>query len=303
MDQEEVSARIRFVKDSWKDRAGEVRIGSGEDRRAQTSFQDVRIANARPLLEQGELDLDRNGFILTHHETSVRDFSNREEVETTYYAEVCALVKALTGAAVTVPLNYLTRSEKRGDDWIAAYARYVHLDCNEKMSKEWIRRTRDMGSLADVLECTRDTIIEFGFSSDPPERYTPGDSLASPPYSMAIYMCWQPIEHEVQRNPLTLIDPRSFDNDAMADYVLDGTYGDYQGALGAMPFHHPEQRLYYFPRMQTDELLLFKQIDTRPLPARQGCPHTSFDDPTSPLEPLGRRNVEVPVVAIFGSAT
>ena len=66
-----------------------------------------------------------------------------------------------------------------------------------------------------------------------------------------------------------------------------------------MPVFNPDQRFYYFSRMQTDEMMVIKQLDTRPDRAR-GCPHTSFDVEAPPDAP-GRRSIEVRLVCAFGS--
>jgi hypothetical protein len=274
-----VDARIRFVKDSWKDIPGIPRIDSRDERRANTEFQDVRIIDARPLQERAELGLDTNGFILTRHETALADFSDRAAIATTYLPEMCALIASLAGAEAVFPVNYLIRSEKplSPSDWVNAYARYMHLDYNEPRALDTMREHLVRNGYADAV---RAQSFEF---DDPLERL---------PYAAAIYGCWQPIEREVQRNPLTLIDARSLEDRDLVDYIIEGS-------LGALPVYRPEQRLYYFPRMQTDEIIVFKHMDTRAGHARW-CPHTSFDDPNSPADPLGRRSIETRVVAVFG---
>ena len=65
-----------------------------------------------------------------------------------------------------------------------------------------------------------------------------------------------------------------------------------------MPFHSPKHRCYYFPRMQTNELIVLKQLDTRPQRASL-CPHTSFDDPTAPANALPRRSIEARTLCVF----
>jgi hypothetical protein len=54
-------------------------------------LQNVLIRNGRDML--GELSLDTNGFVLTNHETAVRDFYDPDEVKSVYYPEVERLIK------------------------------------------------------------------------------------------------------------------------------------------------------------------------------------------------------------------
>ena len=65
-----------------------------------------------------------------------------------------------------------------------------------------------------------------------------------------------------------------------------------------MPVHREGHRFYYFPRMQTDEIMVFKQLETRS-GAGLPCPHTSFDDMTAPDDALGRRSVESRAMCAF----
>ena len=66
-----VPAKVRYINAEWKAKVDSPRIGSRESRRANTSFQDVRVHDARPRLEAGELTLDKNGFTLTQHNLSL----------------------------------------------------------------------------------------------------------------------------------------------------------------------------------------------------------------------------------------
>jgi hypothetical protein len=65
-----------------------------------------------------------------------------------------------------------------------------------------------------------------------------------------------------------------------------------------MPVHREAHRFYYFPRMQMDEAIVFKQLDPRPGRA-YCCPHTSFDDPGAPADAVGRRSIELRAVGVF----
>src|SRR5882757_3208448 len=57
--------------------------------------QTVAIRNGREVPEG--LSLDINGFVLTPHETAVKDFYDPDEVRAVYYPEVERLLKRMTG--------------------------------------------------------------------------------------------------------------------------------------------------------------------------------------------------------------
>src|SRR5262245_43017271 len=62
-------------------------LGTGVPRR-EGNYRDfkVRIHNARPIAK--DLSLDRQAFILAHHDTSMRDFYDKDEIRCVYEPEV-----------------------------------------------------------------------------------------------------------------------------------------------------------------------------------------------------------------------
>src|SRR5262245_24339653 len=84
-------------------------LGSGVPRR-EGNYRDfrVRIHDARPIAR--ELSLDRQAFILTHHDTSMRDFYDKDEIRRVYEPEVEALVKRETGASKVVVFDHTIRA-------------------------------------------------------------------------------------------------------------------------------------------------------------------------------------------------
>ncbi len=264
-----VGASIRYVNPEWRDRDERPRISSRETRRANTRFYDVEIEDARPMLERGELGLDTTGFVLVPHRTRVRDFRNAGEVSLSYYPEITRLIKGLTGADDVAILHHVLRTEEPAS-FNQAYARFVHLDYSE----------------GEAIGMSRRLMVERGICKrNETDRY-----------DFAWYNTWQPIEREVQHNPLTMIDARSLEPADIVDYVFGDEAGDY--GVASMPLHSPSHRHYYFPRMQRDEVIVLKQLDSRS-GRWSRCPHTSFDDPTAPSDSLRRRSIEVRMMCVF----
>ena len=265
MELPEVEARVRYLNDSWKGAAELPRINTGDERRAVTSYRDVRIADARPLHEQDALDLDGSGFILTRHQTAVRDFFDPEQIKGIYYPEMAAVLKGLSGADAVFPMDHIVRSDRPSESFITNYARFMHLDYSA-----------DSVSLAK-----RYKLVKSGFC----------DASEAERYDVAMFNTWQPFDHDVETNPLTLIDARSLREEDLVDFVIEG-------GNGRVVVRNPAHRLYYVSRMRPDELLVFKQDDTRPGHARF-CPHSSFDDPNSPAEAPKRRSIEIRWLTAF----
>ena len=75
-----VDASVRYINAEWRDKDESPRIGSRETRRANTSFQQIKVHNARPRFEAGKINLDSNGFTLSSNRAMVTDYRDDDEV-------------------------------------------------------------------------------------------------------------------------------------------------------------------------------------------------------------------------------
>ena len=80
-----------------------------------------------------------------------------------------------------------------------------------------------------------------------------------------------------------------------------GNIRQYTKVVDQRLIHGPHQRWYYFPRMTPDEVLLFRQYDTRQEALNMRTVfHTAVADPTSPPDAPPRSTIEVRMQAIYG---
>ena len=265
-----VRAQVRYLNSEWKnwrDRNERPRICSKATRHANTTLYDVEIADARPLQERGELDLDSTGFVLAPLHSAVTDFRDENEVEETYYGEVQALLRRLTGASHIFSMGHQIRNENP-KTFLSAYARYVHCD---------YRPDRWQAMARDLLSRLKSPLL------DEMERW-----------DFAWYNVWQLIERDNVRNYLTVLDASSLDPDSVVEYyVTEGNQG-----IASLPLHSSAHLLYYFSGLTTDELIVFKQLDSRTGVA-QVCPHTSFYDRGAADNTVERRSLETRVMCAY----
>ena len=131
-----VDASVRYINAEWRDKDESPRIGSRETRRANTSFQQIKVHNARPRFEAGKINLDSNGFTLSSNRAMVTDYRDDDEVRQKYHPQMINLIKKETGADHVFVRGHLIRTEKP-IDFNDGYARFVHCDYN-------MTRIRDM---------------------------------------------------------------------------------------------------------------------------------------------------------------
>ena len=68
----------------------------------------VRIRDARPMI--GDLSLDKEGFVLLHHQTAVTNFYDEGRIKAVYYPECERVVQEATGAVRVVAFDHIVRN-------------------------------------------------------------------------------------------------------------------------------------------------------------------------------------------------
>jgi len=242
--------------------------GTGVPRR-EGNYRDftVRIHDARPIVR--DLSLDRQAFILTHHDTAVRDFYDEEEVCTKYHPEVEALIKRETGASKVVVFDHTVRTADRAvERGLRTPVRSVHNDYTEKSGPQRVR---------DLLP--------------------PAEAEARLKKRFAEYNVWRNIAHvPVEMAPLGFVDSESIAPRDLA--VCDLIYADRTGEI-YQGVYNADHRWYYFPKMTRDEAILIKCYDSLKDGRARFSLHSAFDDPTSPADPRPRQSIEARALAFF----
>ena len=227
----------------------------------------VAIRDARPLI--GRLSLDREGFVLLHHQTAVKNFYDEEEITSVYYPECERVIKEATGAARVVAFDHIVRNAAMAaleGSCIKIPAKRVHNDYTAWSSP---KRVRDlMGKEAEELLQHRFAIINL----------------------------WRPITGPVLESPLTLCDALSLSEENLI--ASDLLYLDRKGETYSITYN-PNQRYYYFPMMQPNEPVLIRCFDSARNGAARFSAHTGFDDPTSPPGAPPRESLEVRTLVFF----
>src|SRR6266436_1763049 len=223
--------------------------------------QDVAIRNGREVLD--ELSLDTNGFVLTPHETAVREFYDSDEVRSVYYPEVERLLKRVTGVERVLIFDHVVRNPvlaERGEKGARTPAKVVHNDYSLKSAPRRVR---------DHLPEEADRLLENRFAE---------------------INVWRAIRGPIESWPLALCDARSLrPNDVVpCDLVYRDRVGETYGFT-----YSPTHRWYYFPRMERNEAVLLKCYDSKDDGRARFTAHTSFDDPKSPPNAAPRESIEV----------
>jgi hypothetical protein len=233
--------------------------------------QSVAIRNGREVL--AELSLDTNGFVLTPHETAVRDFYVPDEVKSVYYPEVERLLKRVTGADRVLIFDHIVRNPvlaERGEKGAREPAKIVHNDYSLKSAPHRVR---------DHLPEEADRLLRNRFAE---------------------INVWRAIRGPIESSPLALCDARSLrpDDVVPCDLVYRERVGETYGFT-----YNPMHRWYYFPRMERNEAILLKCYDSKDDGRARFTAHTSFDDPSSPPNAAPRESIEVRALVFWAPET
>jgi len=232
--------------------------------------QPMPIADARftaPLL-------DVEGFELRAAPSALTRFDDDEAIRRTYYAEAAELACAVTGARRAYVFDHQIRRRepgqklvgfgRRGDGSRPAAVARVHNDYSEASGR---------ARLHTVLGAAAAKVSRHG-----------------------IVNVWRPIGGPVLDAPLAVCDARSV---AASDLVAaEVRYPSRSGEIYLLT-HSPRHRWYYYPAMDTDEALIFKQYDSALAGVARCTPHAAFEHPLTPPDAPPRCSIEVRILVIY----
>lgn len=222
----------------------------------------VAVHDLRPIADS--VSLDTRGFALIKHDSAVRDFYDDEEVRRVYYPEVEQVIRQATGADRVYIFDHTVRRRVPNAESLPDAPRQpatrVHIDHTARSGPQRVR---------DLLP-------------DEAEELLRG--------RVQVVNLWRPIRGPLEDAPLAVCDATSI---APEDLVpSDLVYQHRVGETYSVTFN-PSHRWFYVPRMQRDEALLIKCMDTATHVPARFTPHTAFTDPTAPANPRPRESIEV----------
>jgi hypothetical protein len=221
------------------------------------------VANARNI----HTTLDNEGFVLARHESSIRNFYDKDEVEKIYYPEMKTLAKQVTGAKSFRVLGHITRNEADVSEGKGLGAhRLVHSDFTPALTHR---------------------IREFG----------PNPELAKG--RLAIFNIWRRFDVGHTDAPLAVCDRRSISPEDLIPTDLH----NYGGSNGFeleiyQALHSDQHRWFYYPEMKINEVMIFKTLDSEMDPFVPTL-HSAFDHPNCPEDSPSRESIETRVLCFY----
>ena len=228
----------------------------------------MAVRDARRLTEQPSLETA--GFTLVEAPSAVGDFYDERQIVDTYYGEVEALVKTLTGASKVVVFDHTIRDGRNAQR-------------DERGVREPVKRAHNDYTLRSAPQRVWDLLPPDEAERRLTKRY-------------AIVNVWRSIAGTIEQQPLGIVDARSvtFEDFIASDLIYRDRLGETYGVR-----HNPAHRWFYYPAMTADEAMVFKCYDSATDGRARWTAHSAFDDPTSPANARPRQSIEIRTLVFF----
>ena len=272
MPSESTKAKLKFLANLDEPLVYIPSKGGGDetDHVGNFTMQEVSVRDGRHEKQSSSLDVE--GFMLVSHETSVDDFYDDLQINSTYHDEVKTLITETTGAIRVEIFDDTRRSsslDQQREKNIREPAEIAH---NDYTARSGVRRLRDHFA-DDAREA--EVLLQRRF---------------------AIVNVWRSIAGPIHDNPLVLCDATTVGAEDLVSVErrAEERIGELQVAL-----HNSGHRWYYFPEMQMDEVLLFKTFDSETDGRARFTIHSSFEHPDAPADAPPRESIETRCLIFF----
>jgi hypothetical protein len=229
------------------------------------------------------------GFELLDHPSTVRDWTDDEELATVHYAEVEALARVATGCDAALVSDHVRRSAepvRRPRDQVPV--RLVHSD----FAADYEHVIRP--AYHDVKGRGAATLRRAGVTADQIEQAA----------RIVMLQFWRNVAEPKMDFPMAFCDARTVTPAETrpfhyTGYVAGGRSFD---ALAVLAPDRPDRHGWYtFPEMTADEVVLFRTYDTGLVGRGETwfTPHSSFRDPEVEAGRPARVSVELRVLCVY----
>ena len=227
----------------------------------QVTILDGRAVNDR-------LSLEREGFVLLKRPTAAKDLYDEDEITRVYYPECERLIQEYTGAKRVHVFDHIVRNAARmgKGSTVKGYAGRVHNDYTAWSAPQRVR---------DLMGDEAEELLKHHYAE---------------------INVWRPISGPLLSFPLALCDATTLAPENLVGSDL--RYPDRTGETYAITYN-PDQRWFYFPKMQTDEVILIRCFDSAREGAKRFSAHGAFDDPSTPENAPPRESIETRALVFF----
>lgn len=234
----------------------------------------IHVFDARQLLPQPTLI--QNGFTLVRFRTAVDNLLDQDEVSSLFYRECAQIVRSLTGCDAVIVTQHQYRNGFSG------------LPIDHPRSA----RPTPNGSEG----------VYGGVHSDVTPYSEPGwkNLVDGRHFQVLNLWCSSNRRQTIEVMPLSLCDPASVDP---MDMICADSWNQTKHRNRLVSYRlafNENQKWFYFPNMESNEMLVFKQYDSMCTQPNLRCVyHGAIEDPSTRHNAPLRETIEVRVLALY----
>ena len=276
----------------------------------QVHWQKVVLRNARNMQPEPTVAMD--GFELKSILSRVKDWADRDHADELWRQEVIEVIKEATGAQHVIFLHEKP-AHRDGMDKLMGYGVGAHTDYSQYCEENLPDNIKDQcrGKHFGIYNLWRSTDMHLPVQSFPlaflhPASVCPSDLVYCEQYGEAVYK--KLVEEKLKSRGGDL---------KVVDGIRYSTFRAVAAHLGLVPvrkeedpkshpnivFRHVHSKRHswlYFPDMTPDEILIFRQYDSRIGEVTKApVVHAAFRDPSTPADAPCRTSCDIRVVCIF----
>lgn len=218
--------------------------------------------------------VDKEGFSVHDFKTNYNQWEDDEGVRNEFYPDVVEFLKRTTGAKRVLVFDHTIRTKQ---------------NVAKKLTDE---KNTSQRAPVSLVHC--DYTAESGPVRVKQLLPEEADDLLS--RRVAFFNVWKPIRNTVEEWPLAMCDVTSSPPDDFFKLFL--RYRERTGENYVMR-HSNGHKWWYFPKMQTDKVIILKTYESEVDGRARFVGHTAFEDPTSRPDAPTRESVEIRTIAFF----
>ncbi|KAH8746035.1 methyltransferase CmcJ [Hyaloscypha finlandica] len=243
-----------------------------EDKRTSNLvFEDVEVAVHDVRGREKDFDLDANGFRFLKHSSILDDFHSKALIEDIYLPEVEALLrKEVEDVDKVFFFDWRLRNT-------LPEATNGIIDLNDLTN--WLRPVMHVHIDQSPHAVLNRIKLQF---KDEAQQLLKG--------RVRIINVWRPLVDAIQDWPLAICDGTTVSPDDLVE--TDHVRRQYTGSTMYLK-HNDSQRFYYMNGQGKDDVLIFKNFDSKRSVKGKFAPHASFQHPNPPKERVPRESIEV----------
>ncbi|KAJ6032638.1 hypothetical protein N7540_003370 [Penicillium herquei] len=248
------------------------------------TVHDIRMQEPSPqLLREGYETLSHSTSLTEVEFMNCRTPEGKQRIKNHYWPEIQALVEKKTGAAKVIPWHFSLRDQTLGyhpdeiffmNTGIPQPAATLHIDNDHNTALSHLQREVGPDEAKNLLKThTRWAIVNV----------------------------WRPVGETVQRWPLVMVDNSNVPEWNYADHVARiyrNNDSKYYKVHDNFLKPHPDYIFRYVSGMSPDEVMMFKDYDSRTDMVR-ATPHGGFQDDNTADDAPARRSIEVRLFVFF----